>query len=121
MGIGGLQLRLLLGIRLELVKGVVDSAGGCLQLGCMEVVEGVVVAGAGWLEVGLVGPGLQLLGGLLILLRLALTARGLVVALVRACRSLVEDLMVRVVVWASLGVVWSPALLGRLVVGQGPW
>ena len=32
----------------------------------------MVVAGAGWLEVGLVGPGLQLLGGLLILLRLAL-------------------------------------------------
>ena len=97
MGIGGLQLRLLLGIRLELVKGVVDSAGGCLQLGCMEVVEGVVVPGAGWLEVGLVGPGLQLLGGLLILLRLALTARGLVVA--------VDHLMDRVVAGASLGVV----------------
>ena len=47
MGIGGLQLRLLLGIRLELVKGVVVSAGGCLQVGCMEVVEGVVVPGAG--------------------------------------------------------------------------
>ena len=71
MGKAGLQLQLLLGVRLEVMKGVVVSAGGCLEVGC--------------LEVGLVGHGLQLLGGLLCLVRLALTARGLVVALAGLC------------------------------------
>ena len=59
--------------------GAATSGGGGV------VVSAVVSFEVGCLEVGLVGHGLQLLGGLFFLLRLALTARGLVVALAGLC------------------------------------
>ena len=100
---------------------VVVSAVGSFEVGC--------------LEVGLVGHGLQLLGGLLFLLRLALTARGLVVALAGLCwwRRWVGQVRdcwwrrwwcgrmvaaVAVPVWASL-MMAGPACVFRTVVAAG--